>query len=560
MKWLCVGYVLFLSSVSLGNAGAVCDNGRFNIHLDLTDENMYVCPGQYWPLPSQVLPSIATRYKPENSSHVCMDTQIHYTAHIPNSGVHRVQWARYGEYIFCPPQRWVHNLEHGGVAFLYHPCVHPQLRDALSQVARRCLHKHIITPHLNLTRERPLALVTWCSTLEMPSVDVKEVRDWLRLNIYSVAKHEIETDGSYQHLLIRPSTVTSDEHNLDVCHKQFFQIKKGRLKRWRRGASLLAPVLTSPITPIHSDTDKTLYNLPNGTGAMTATDHTSVNVSNSQSIVVYPVLVSGITTSSSLEPDFQGIVTLAPPQMSHQEAALGDPGGSRHTGDPSLSEFLVSWNATTLKSISQGSSEMNRIASNAEKSKSTLGVADDGKELHSLSGDKKEPSSVQLNKQSGNTATESAVIEKGQKKVTDHTLRPMSTTAPEGDLKQECICKHKVTQQPSAMAQKASGSGHLKSSDMHISTPRTEEAVWAAASLTFLFVLLTLSVLYTQIYKKFRKSQSLYWASENDSGETETVASVIKRRLIQGHTKRKKWIGRKKTPVVLYESLSESSD
>lgn len=42
-------------------------------------------------------------------------------------------------------------------------------------------------------------------------------------------------------------------------------------------------------------------------------------------------------------------------------------------------------------------------------------------------------------------------------------------------------------------------------------TPRTDEAVWAAAALGFLLVLLTLSVLHTRLYRHWRTAPSLYW-------------------------------------------------
>lgn len=42
-------------------------------------------------------------------------------------------------------------------------------------------------------------------------------------------------------------------------------------------------------------------------------------------------------------------------------------------------------------------------------------------------------------------------------------------------------------------------------------TPRTDEAVWAAAALGFLLVLLTLSVLHTRLYRYWRTTPSLYW-------------------------------------------------
>lgn len=38
------------------------------------------------------------------------------------SGTHRKLWPVYGEYVYVPPQRWIHSLEHGAIVLLYHPC------------------------------------------------------------------------------------------------------------------------------------------------------------------------------------------------------------------------------------------------------------------------------------------------------------------------------------------------------------------------------------------------------------------------------------------------------
>lgn len=47
-------------------------------------------------------------------------------------------------------------------------------------------------------------------------------------------------------------------------------------------------------------------------------------------------------------------------------------------------------------------------------------------------------------------------------------------------------------------------------------TPRTDEAVWAAAALGFLLVLLALSVLHTRLYRHWRRAPSLYWHHPQD--------------------------------------------
>lgn len=42
-----------------------------------------------------------------------MDTTISYPEKIPTFGDHRPLWPIFGEYKFVPPQRWLHNIEHG---------------------------------------------------------------------------------------------------------------------------------------------------------------------------------------------------------------------------------------------------------------------------------------------------------------------------------------------------------------------------------------------------------------------------------------------------------------
>lgn len=56
-------------------------------------------------------------------------------------------------------------------------------------------------------------------------------------------------------------------------------------------------------------------------------------------------------------------------------------------------------------------------------------------------------------------------------------------------------------------------------------TPRTDEAVWAAAALGFLLVLLTLSVLHTRLYRHWRITPSLYW--HNPSDDYDSVAGNV---------------------------------
>lgn len=51
------------------------------------------------------------------ADHVCMSSPIAYNDTPPSSGLHRMIWPCYGEYDYCPPQRWIHSLEVGDVYF-----------------------------------------------------------------------------------------------------------------------------------------------------------------------------------------------------------------------------------------------------------------------------------------------------------------------------------------------------------------------------------------------------------------------------------------------------------
>ncbi|XP_053311820.1 tumor protein p53-inducible protein 13 [Spea bombifrons] len=548
---LCARCLLLLCTVL--DARAVCDNGRFNIDVDVPDKSAYLCAEEYWP-PPEVLPSISTSYKEENSYHACMDTKIEYTSRIPNSGMHRPKWAKYGEYIYCPPQRWVHNLKKGGVSFLYHPCVNPQLKEELAKVARSSMYKHIITPLKSLSRDRPIALAAWCATLEMSRLRLNEVRDWLQANVYQ--QHDRGKNGYYQHLLIQPSLMMFDKgarsgNHTEVLSNSFLNLGKWFSKahpKKRRAVSFRGSLL--PVTPVAEVTAKQSQNV---------FESHKTNLSDAGTVV------SSTTKTERVEP-----ASLAASPMPEQEGHLGGTGGSiqstgfNKTADSSVPEPPGLKEIPVLGNNSQHS---NKESPPIENRENTFVKFEDNEERPLPSTPSQELNASKYLDNHVNAVQKDNVGKPdvgNSEKWTDQPPKALPATPPKSlenntGAKKECICQHEPTPPPPA-AQKRSGTGLHKSSDDYLLTPRSEDAAWAAASLIFLFVLLTICVLYTQIYKKFRKSQSLYWASERHSEETETVASVIKRRLIQGHSKRKKWISRKKSPVLLYESLSESSD
>jgi hypothetical protein len=101
-------------------------------------------------------------------THVPMNKKIEFPFlaqdAVPTSGPHRGDWAVWGRYTFLPPQRWLHNLEHGGMAVLYHPCAPQSVLDELNAwvTARKAADrqwKYVMTPYPGL--DAPWSLATW---------------------------------------------------------------------------------------------------------------------------------------------------------------------------------------------------------------------------------------------------------------------------------------------------------------------------------------------------------------------------------------------------------------
>uniref|UniRef100_H3B257 Tumor protein p53 inducible protein 13 n=1 Tax=Latimeria chalumnae TaxID=7897 RepID=H3B257_LATCH len=363
-----------------------------------------------------------------------MNEAIVYNETIPNSGPHRPKWAKYGEYIYLPPQRWIHNLEHGGFAFLYHPCVHQSLKEDLSLLARACLYKHVITAYGRLSQERPLALVTFGKTLEMSRVKLSEVVDWLRNN----------------------------EHN-----------------------------------KTHARRKKTLWISPHPTPP-------------------HPLLTLACIGGLSYTFFFSSLTPPPTHTHTHTRSKKDSSEAKRFTlGSKRRPRNLRSTKAAENEAPGRGNS-------------STAKSSAPGKENGS--------GSAKCTCQNGGNA---AANTSGSSHA--HQAAAQKGAAVEGQLSQD---RHP-----------ALGKGR----EGYIPTPRTEEAVWAAAALTFLFVVLTLSVLYTRLYRKFRKSESLYWAPEHHLDGHNSVADIIKRRLM-GKGRRKKVNSYRKRKTVLYENLSEDSN
>lgn len=135
------------------------------------------------------------------ATHISEPDEITWEDSPPASGPHRPAWARWGEYSYLPPERWLHNLEHGGVALLYHPCAPAETIDALRAIAQarpdddRGFFRWVMTPYADLPSA--VAVVAWEWRYLAPCVDADEIGAFIDRN-YRQAPEDVQGDGSFE--------------------------------------------------------------------------------------------------------------------------------------------------------------------------------------------------------------------------------------------------------------------------------------------------------------------------------------------------------------------------
>jgi hypothetical protein len=125
------------------------------------------------------------------------------------------RWPAYGEYTYCPPQRWLHSLEHGAIVMLYDPCATKSEVDKLRALLKKCLYRHVITP-FKLSSDRPLALVAWSVSLEMSTFDESTATEFIR-KYAKTGPEKVSRQGQYRTELIEEAKVLSDEDDSEIC-------------------------------------------------------------------------------------------------------------------------------------------------------------------------------------------------------------------------------------------------------------------------------------------------------------------------------------------------------
>lgn len=86
----------------------------------------------------------------------------------------------------------------------------------LKSIIKRCLFRHVITPYMNLTRERPIALVGWSASLEMSNFDFNLCKNFIQFYART-GPERVFRDGQYNHLLIDKAKYVTNVIDEVVC-------------------------------------------------------------------------------------------------------------------------------------------------------------------------------------------------------------------------------------------------------------------------------------------------------------------------------------------------------
>ncbi|XP_041920661.1 tumor protein p53-inducible protein 13 [Alosa sapidissima] len=524
-------------------AWQLCDNGKFQLERDLPRSLLY-CSEPYFEDSNQKQHVVQKSPPPlQPAKHVCMDTAIIYNATIPNRGDHRPVGAQPGVYLYCPPQRWLNNLQHGSIVALHHPCAPERQRARVTALVQSCLPGYIVTTHPWLSTHRPVALVSWGRTLEMSHVTAPEVCDWLVSVSSNRPQQHSDPERSrrvrYSLLLThaaplhREKDTAQDTHettsqidwlkNLKSCCEQTLshhkdgvirrEDKDGRIQKRERRAALPAREEYHPEeshAQLNNETDLhgTLPSKLNDTFT-----HATVETKRTAAAAV-PVQSTARprTAAANVSPPAETKVGAGEPKKAEAPGTQEQEGHSQTGGEGG-----------------GGGWEQGKVTS-AENTRSRTHYS------HTLSHGQTHRKAGAGRGSSGDSSPRQRVRE---------------------DTEEQQRLKERETEAP-AVGVGVAGRGSVAGDRRPMA--RTDDAVWAAAALGFLLVLLTLSVLHTRLYRHWRTMPSLYWHDRTQ--DYDSVADVVRRRLkLAGRRKRRVGAGRRQeAPLITISSTEEDSD
>lgn len=209
--------------IKMGIVSHECDNAKLYLNVDLKDSTVnYMCPHAINHSNAQFIYKVKEDQDADPPIHICLPENISYDEDIPASGSHRPLWPIYGDYLYLPPQRWLHSLEHGAAVFLYHPCAEEDQVQYFKDIAFNCLKKIIVTPSSKVPKETPFVIVTYKKKILMNKVDKDVITKYLQSYDWSIApEHKVWSDGFYKLNLQRSSYNNSvfENNYKNVCSK-----------------------------------------------------------------------------------------------------------------------------------------------------------------------------------------------------------------------------------------------------------------------------------------------------------------------------------------------------
>ena len=184
-----------LASVDDGSCEYFCPES-FN---DIQD---YSCKDDAYP---ENCDAIIVNIPSSGAGHYNNPIGLCYDQNPPSSGPHRSMWGRWGEYEYMPPQRYIHNLEHGGITFLYNPCISEDLIDSLRLLA--CSFpdddggpfRWILTPYVDLPTN--FAVIAWEWSYSNNCFEASSINSFIEEH-YRNAPEDFYYNGSYDTLYL----------------------------------------------------------------------------------------------------------------------------------------------------------------------------------------------------------------------------------------------------------------------------------------------------------------------------------------------------------------------
>lgn len=208
--------------VPMGIKNVACDDTKTSIEIDWDPNSSveYTCTEERTEPPKKGLHHYESEETAQRPLHVCYPEEIKYTEDLPMSGAHRPNWPQYGEYLYLPVQRWLHNLEHGAVVFLYHPCANPEDVLLFKSVAKSCLWKHIISPYKKMPPEMNFALLAWKNKLLLSDPDVDLMVQFVKEHALQAPEGKAFADGTYNTGLIHHAKIVTDKQDSQLCPRK----------------------------------------------------------------------------------------------------------------------------------------------------------------------------------------------------------------------------------------------------------------------------------------------------------------------------------------------------